>query len=267
MADNEDIGINVKVRGLDQAGRSLKDLVSDVKRAERGMERAQGGARPRSDREGPSTRQPGGSGPSISGNALGVFAGNMMTQAFSALQQSVTQAFDPLSTRQERQARLIQAGLGIIPGIGTAASSIFGTLAENQLAPGRNTAQRIGQILDPAIRASGLTDPEEIRKRFGADIRALRDLYLPQEKASRAGQQAIADEIGKDLDLNQVKDDALNQLKRIADDLGIPIDVFENASQNFERNVESFSAAVSQIVEHWQGVLRGDRAVFEGVRR
>jgi hypothetical protein len=267
MAENDDISIRVGLKGMDQASRSLKDLIGDVRRSE-GASSAAGAPRRRDGEEaGPSTRQPGESGPGAGGSASANFMAELMTRSFSALNRSVTQSFDPLATKQERQARLIQTGLNLVPFVGETASNIFGMLAENQLAPGRNAAQRIGGILDPAIRASGLTDPAAIRERFGADIRALRDHFAPQERASRAGQQAIADEMGDDLDLSKIKDDALAQAEKVMRELGIPIEDFKNAIENFKRNTESFGDAVRQIVEHWQGVINGNRSMFEGVRR
>jgi hypothetical protein len=266
MAEQDDISIRVGLKGMDQASRSLKDLVGDVRNAERGVSSGSGGMGRRAEQPEASTRQPGeaGTGVTRGGSASSEFMAELMTRSFSALNRSITQSFDPLATRQERQARLIQTGLNLVPFVGETASNIFGMLAENQLAPARNTKQRIAAILDPAFRASGMSDPDAIRSQFGADIRALRDHFLPQEKASRAGEQAIADEMNEDFSLGKTKDDALAQAVEVLAEFGVDM---KAVMDNFKRNTETFENAVTQIVEHWQGVISGNRSVFEGVRK
>lgn len=217
-----DVGIRVSIRGMDEAKRSFKDLVGDVKRNERALERMN--ASPRGNRGGSggeSTRPPGRSGPGVSSVAAGNLIAGMINAGFSALTRSIQAAFDPTAMRQERQAAAATGVLSMVPGVGPALSGVVNQLLQEQIAPARNTAARIHQMLDPAIRASGLTNPEDIRKRFGEDIRHLRDYFLPQEEASRAGMKAISSEIGDDIDPGAVRDEAVRTVKEMMEAMGI----------------------------------------------
>jgi hypothetical protein len=197
MAENADINLRVGVQGIDQANRSLKDLVKDVNRAEgsaRGSGAGPGRVTPSTATTAARAKMAGGGGGAAAGMLAGAGAmavGHLLSQGFSALKQSLTDAFDPLATSQERNVRMTQAGLNAIPLVGDLASGIYGNLKKGQLTAVGRTRSRLSSEFGEYFAAGG--DPEKIKPLLDKAA----SIYGRQEKARFAGEEAIAAAISR----------------------------------------------------------------------
>lgn len=235
MAD-ADLGINIRVKGGDEVKRSLKDLVKDVKSAERDFQMpgaGRGRVTPATATTAARARQGGGGGgQGLATSFAGNFFAQMATQAFSAIKQSIVEAFDPVATSQERNARLAQTGLNAIPLVGDLAAGLYGQFKKGELTAIGRTRARLMATFGDALASR--EDQESLRP---AVERAAK-IFGEQERRRFKGEELIADVISntqvfnKDSATNAAGQDAgggkeqVEQLKLVVDGINGLVEYF-----------------------------------------
>ncbi len=268
MAKDEELGIRLRVRGLQETRRKVGTLQKLFNNLRGRAEGALGLTRDKDGKLGVGENglfgrnAGGGSGGGGAAGVLRTTLGNLFASSLQAFSQNVKQAFDPNLTKTERQVSLGSSVLEAIPGIGGVASGILSNLAQTQLGVAQGTQNKLNQIFGPAFEAFGaananLSDAElekAIEKRFGPAVARVQGLIKSQERGRELGSQFLA---GTDegIDIDALKDKAK---KQASEQLGIDPAKFEgfvndlqNAADNFKTNTESFGKAVEQIVEFW----------------
>lgn len=250
------LAIQISLQNLRGVRKELQDFLGEVKKANSesakvGKGNAGGGGDSR------------GSGKSAVAGAGSVFLGNMLTQSFSALKQSLVQIFDPNTTEVEKKINLTSAGLGLIPGVGDMAAQLYRQFNQVPLGIAQGTNQSLNSLFGPAFQAFGAKNKDlsddafraKLKEEFGPQLEQAAKFFRPMERGREMGSQLAAEEAGRGVELTSPEDAKAQALKALSQ-LGYNVEALGAAMDNLKKNTKDLDTMYRQITDYWAGKLR-----------
>lgn len=205
MAKDQELGINIKVKGSSQARREIGDVINSVDKETSGVG---GGGRGKGGAKGLSGPPEGGGGIGVGGVAGGVAAGGLLLSALqktlSSLERSVTQAFDPSKTDFEKQLDLRAGLLGAVPVVGGTAEAAFRAANQTQLARDQGIQGGLRGTFGAAARGIAIANPNAtddeleqlIKNELGPGMKELAKVFDATARGEQALNRTVAKEFG-----------------------------------------------------------------------
>lgn len=246
MADENEIGVRITVKGGEDAKREIKAITANLNTEAKALDKAA------DERQTDAARGVAGAGGQAAagrgGVAGGVFLGALGAQianaSFSAISAGIAQSFDPNLSQFEKDFAKLEGAARGIPLVGEILAAQ--TRAENQVQLGavQGINALVNNQIGPAAQAIGLANPnasderltEILEEQLDKLIREIVELQLPGERAQELASQIVVRRI----------DEALGGLR--------PVDPSPGAAlEKGVASVETVLGVIQLILQAMQG--------------
>lgn len=267
MAQENEIGVKITVKGGEEAKREIKaitgSLNNEAKLVDRAAQqrqadavRASGGGAAAAGGAGGAAVAGGASGGVASGVFFGALGAQFASAAFSAIGSSIAQSFDPNLTQFEKEFAKLEAIRGV-PVVGEIAAAQIRAANQVELGSIQGANRLVNNQIGAAAQAIGLANPEAnneelariLEEQLGNLIDELVKLQLPGERAQEVASQLVVRRL----------DEALGGAR--------PSDPTPGAvAEKTIATLETSIGGIAGLIQTISGDLKSAQQTFEGIR-